>query len=147
MIKILNKLGIYNKSDFLQLFLQFIKFGIVGVSNTLISYVIYIVCVYIGIHYIWANTIAFIVSVLNAYYWNSKYVFKQGEADARARIKSAAKLFVSYTATFLLGTILLVLWVEGLGISENIAPLINYCITIPLNFVLNKFWSFNEKTF
>ena len=56
---------------------QFIKFGFVGVSNTLISYITYIICINIGVHYLIASILGFIISVLNSYFWNSKYVFKQ----------------------------------------------------------------------
>ncbi|MEG2931919.1 MAG: GtrA family protein [Ruthenibacterium sp.] len=30
------------------------------------------------------------------------------------------------------------------GVSEWIAPVINLVITIPLNFILNKFWTFKQ---
>jgi putative flippase GtrA len=32
--------------------------------------------------------------------------------------------------------------VNYLNISEFIAPILNLIITIPLNFLLNKFWAF-----
>ena len=58
---------------------QFIKFGLVGISNTLVAYVTYSLCVYIGIHYLIANAIGFFISVLNAYYWSDRFVFKKGK--------------------------------------------------------------------
>ena len=39
---------------------QFIKFGIVGVSNTLISYVTYMAGITWGLHYLLANLLAFV---------------------------------------------------------------------------------------
>jgi Predicted membrane protein len=128
-------------------YIQFIKFGIVGVSNTLISLGVYWLCYYfLHLHYQLANVIAFVVSVTNAYYWNSRYVFKTGEKrDAKAHAKAYLKAFASYGATFLLSTALLTFWVEVCHISEGIAPVINLLVTIPLNFVLNKFWAFKDK--
>ena len=127
------------KEDFWNVIKQFIKFGIVGVSNTLISLLIYYVLIYFKINYIVANTIGFIVSVLNAYYWNNRYVFKKSnEGNLRPMIKT----FVSYGTTFVLSTILLVVMVDYLNISNIIAPILNLIITIPLNFLLNKFWAF-----
>ncbi len=128
-----------NKKEFFDFCKQFIKFGLVGVSNTLISLVIYYILVYFNVNYIVANTIGFIVSVLNSYYWNNKYVFDKTE---RGTVKPLIKVFMSYGSTFLLGTFLLFLMVQVIGISELIAPLINLVITIPINFLLNKFWAF-----
>lgn len=138
-MKLFSKLGIHTKEDFYKLVKQFFKFGIVGLSNTVISLGMYYLLVFFNVNYIVANTIAFVVSVLNAYYWNNKYVFNKKE---KGHGKSMVKVFASYGSTFLLSTGLLFLMVNILGISELIAPLINLIITIPLNFILNKFWAF-----
>lgn len=125
---------------------QFIKFGIVGASNTLIAYVIYSICVYLGIHYLLANALGFFISVLNAYYWSDRFVFKKGEGEARSAIWTLAKTYVAYGSTgLLLACILLYLYVDKLHISEYIAQLLVLVITIPLNFIINKFWSFKTK--
>lgn len=121
---------------------QFVKFGMVGVSNTIISYVVYVVLVYIHVHYLIASLMGFIVSVLNAFYWNNKYVFKE-EAEKRVWWKALIKTFISYAGTGLvLSNILLVFWIEILHVPEMIGPLLSLVITIPLNFVLNKYWAF-----
>ena len=125
---------------------QFIKFGIVGASNTLIAYVIYSICVYLGTHYLLANALGFFISVLNAYYWSDRFVFKKGEGEARSAIWTLAKTYIAYGSTgLLLASILLYLYVDKLHISEYIAQLLVLVITIPLNFIINKFWSFKTK--
>ncbi len=146
MIKLLKKCGIESKHDFKKLIVQFIKFGIVGVSNTLISLAIYYVLVYFNCNYIVANTLGFIISVLNAYYWNNKYVFKSKEKanGAKDKVKQLVKVYMSYGVTFLLSTVLLYVMVDLMHISEYIAPIINLCITVPLNFVMNKLWAFKK---
>lgn len=122
---------------------QFIKFGLVGVSNTLISYVVYIVLVYLGMHYIIANIIGFTVSVFNAYYWNNRFVFKAKEGERRIWWKILGKTFMSYAGTgVILSNILLVVCIDLIGISEVIAPIIILLITIPLNYIMNKYWAF-----
>lgn len=128
-----------NEDKMHDFFIQFIKFGIVGISNTLISLSIYYILIYLNINYIIANTIGFICSVINAYYWNSKYVFKADEE--RNTLKSFSKVFISYSTTFILGTVLLYLWVNVFNISNLLAPIINLFITIPLNFLMNKLWA------
>ena len=66
--------------------LQFVKFGIVGLSNTLIAYAVYAACVWLGCHYLVANGLGFVVGVLNAYYWSDRYVFKKGEGETRSAL-------------------------------------------------------------
>jgi putative flippase GtrA len=136
----LSKLKIYSKEDFNNFVIQFAKFGLVGVLNTAISLVIYYAFLFINpTLYILGNTVGFVVSVLNSYYWNNKYVFQKSE---QGHLKTILKTFMAYGLTFVLGTILLFLMVELLGISKYIAPIINLVFTIPLNFMINKFWAF-----
>jgi putative flippase GtrA len=66
-------------------------------------------------------------------------VFRKGKGNGA---KPFAKTVAAYGSTFLLGTGLLYTMVDILGISQWVAPLINLCITIPLNFLLNKYWAF-----
>ena len=125
--------------------IQFVKFGIVGLSNTLISYVVYLAGVWLGMHYLLASVLGFVISVLNSFYWNNKYVFQQGNEE-RNLLLSLVKTFMAYAATGLvLANILLYIWVDILGISEYLGPIINLVITVPLNFVINKLWAFRGK--
>lgn len=127
-------------------FMQFVKFGLVGVSNTVISYVVYAILVYVGFHYLVASLLSFVVSVLNSYYWNSKYVFILEDGEERSRLQTLIKTFMAYAFTgLLLNNILLVFWVQVLHISEYIGPLINLLVSIPINYLINKFWAFRKK--
>ena len=126
-----------------KLFAQFMKFGIVGVSNTLISLGCYYVLVYFGVHYLLANGVGFVVSVCNSYFWNSRYVFK--DKKEQSGLRDFVKVFCSYGVSFCLSSVLMVLFVQVLGISEYLAPILRLVFTIPLNFVMNKLWAFKEK--
>ena len=123
--------------------IQFIKFGIVGVSNTLVSLAVYYVFLFIDSRlYLAGNIVGWIVSVANAFFWNNRYVFKEsGEPWFRKLIKT----YLSYGLTFLLSTVLLYIEVDMLSLSAVISPVINLVITIPINFLLNKFWTFSGK--
>lgn len=121
---------------------QFIKFGLVGVINTLLSLFIYYILIHFNVHYIIANLIGFILSVLNSFFLNNKYVFTNNKKDKI--LKKLFKVYLSYGTTLLFGTLLLSLQVELLGVSELIAPVINLFFTIPLNFLLNRNWAFKN---
>ncbi len=133
------------KKAWLRSLVQFIKFGIVGLSNTLISYVVYLVGVRFGMHYLLASVLGFVISVLNSFYWNNKYVFQQGDEERNLWL-TLVKTFMAYASTGLvLANILLYIWVDVLGISEYLGPIINLVITVPLNFVINKLWAFRGR--
>ena len=131
---------------------QFVKFGLIGVTNTAISYVLNVLVLLIlkpyGVawDYIAGNLISFFLSVLWSFYWNNKYVFTLEEGRSRNIGKALLKTYISYGFTgIFLNNILSYLWIEKLGISKYIAPLINLIVSVPLNFLINKFWAFEDK--
>lgn len=133
--------------------MQFIKFGIVGLSNTVISYVIYVGVLLLfqknkmipTIDYLVAQVIAFILSVLWSFYWNNKYVFQKKDDEERNLLQSLIKTYISYAFTGLfLNSILSLLWVEIVHIPKMVAPIINLLVSVPINFLMNKFWAFRK---
>lgn len=150
--------------------LQFIKFALVGVSNTLISEGIYVVLVFFRMHYIPASFIGFSLSVINAYYWNHKYVFKENaEGEQMVWWKVFCKTYIAYFWGYLANAALLVFWIDILKIGRILSPVaewlaargmerldakfcgdlaaaaLNLLITVPMNYVINKYWAYRQK--
>ena len=135
-----------------QTFKEFLQFGLVGVSNTIISYLLYVVTLLIvsksGVKfdYIIANIVSWLLRVLWSFYWNNKFVFKKEDGEERNIWAALFKTYVSYGFTgLILNNILSVLWVSVLHISKMLAPIINLVISIPINFFMNKLWAFSKK--
>lgn len=129
---------------------QFVKFGIVGFSNVIVSYGINVIALILlkkynlSYDYIIANMVAFILSVLWSFYWNNRFVFKE-EDGKRNLVKALLKTYVAYSfSCIILNNVLSWVWIEILGISKYIAPMINLIITIPVNFIMNKLWAFKK---
>lgn len=126
--------------------IQFIKFCVVGVSNTLVNLAVYYLIVLFNRElYLAAYVIAWLVSVLNAFFWNNRFVFKDKKAGWRSACIKLVKAYISYGTTMLLSVLLLRSQVEVWGISEIVAPIINVAVTTPINFVINKYWTFAQK--
>lgn len=123
---------------------QFILFGLVGGLNTILSLVIYWVLVHFHVHYVVANTIGFIITVFISYVLNTLFTFQKEENNSpKWSLKTLAKVYVSYSFTGLfLSNILLYLFVDIAGINVQLAPIIGLLVTIPINFILNKFWAY-----
>ena len=139
------------RDDAWKKFMQFVKFGIVGVSNTVISYVLNVLVLLVlkswevSWDFVAANIVAFLLSVLWAFYWNNRFVFTVEEDKHRNVGKVLLKTYISYGFTgIILNNLLSWLWIAIFGISKYIAPLINLIISVPLNFIINKFWTFRE---
>jgi putative flippase GtrA len=140
----LRRLGVENREDLKKLVLQFIRFGFVGLSNTLVSLACYYLFLWINEDlYLVGSIVGTIVSIANAFFWNDRYVFPGGKHSWRAKLKRLGKTYVSYGGTSILTIALL--WLEvQLGVSRRIAPIVNLIITIPLNFIINKLWTFKK---
>lgn len=159
------------KSGKLETLWQLIKFGLVGLSNTIVNYVVYSVCyLVLGINEYVATFLGFVISVLNAYFWQSRFVFRESE-DGEHRVwwQVLIKTYISYAFSGLLLTeLLLFLWIKVLDIGQYmtpladwivnygihmtpkdlavlLAPFINMVFTIPINFCINKFWAYRQK--
>lgn len=132
--------------------IQFIKFGIVGVSNTVISYLLNIGTLFLlksmGLtyDYLIANTVAFVLSVLWSFYWNERFVFIKNKEKFRSnRLVRLFKMYMSYAFTgIILNNVLSYGWISLFGISKLIAPLINSAVGVPINYFINKKWTFEE---
>ncbi len=122
---------------------QFVGFGIVGVFNNLISLGVYYLVIYFNTSwYLLGNVLGFLVSTLNAYLMNSKFVFKARQFDKQTLVKT----YCTYIISLGISTLLLYLLVDCFQIDARIAPIFSLMVTVPFNFILNRFWVYrNEK--
>lgn len=132
--------------------IQFIKFGIVGITNTVISYGIYSLVLFslkgfdLSSDYIIGNIVSFILSVLWSFYWNNRFVFKAKDGEKRNIWITLFKTYVAYGFTgIVLSNILSFIWIDKFGISKYISPILNLFISVPLNFIINKMWAFRKQ--
>lgn len=135
-------------------FMQFVKFCVVGVSNTIVAWVL-LTAIRLPLEaaglfgdyaYLIANILSWILSVAWSFFWNNKYVFKVGEGEERSIFKALIKTYISYSFTGLfLSNIILMVLVEVFGMSKLLAPLANAILCLPINFVINRFWAFKKE--
>lgn len=128
------------------LVIQFVKFGMVGAINTVLSYGITNIGYYVlNLHEQICNIVAFMITVFISFLLNSKFVFNKGNEKINFW-KSLLKVYASYSITGLFLTAILLYVEENIfGIPHYIATLMNLVVTIPINFILNKFWAYKDK--
>ena len=149
---VLGAFRIHPKDGTVRTLAQFVKFGVVGLSSTVFNYAVNVGVLLLlrpyGLSwdYIAGNVVAFVLSVLWSFYWNNKYVFSVGSGEQRDTWRTLIKTYMAYGFTgIILNNVLSAIWINALGISKYVAPMLNLIFSIPLNFIINKVWAFRTK--
>jgi putative flippase GtrA len=121
---------------------QFAQFAFVGAIGYVINIAVFTFALHVlGIHYLVAAVIAFLVSVANNFWWNRHWTF--AAHDGHAGFQAARFLTVSIVAfAFNLG--ILALLVEDAGMPKVAAQAIAIIAATPLSFLGQKLWSFGR---
>lgn len=121
--------------------IQFIKFGIVGISNTLLTaLIIWILLKVLHCSDYFSNFTGYIVGLLNSFIWNRKWTFE-------SKTKVSATLF-KFILTFAICYILqlgnLYLLLHFTHIDSYICQLLSIVVYTIINFILNKNYTFKN---
>lgn len=120
---------------------ELINYIIVGILTTLINYLAYYFLLQIGCHWISANSLAWVVAVLFAFYTNKKYVF-QSTKDIKTEI---SQFFAMRFATLVIENICLFILIQTLGCHQMISKVTVSIMTVVLNYILCKFKIFRKE--
>lgn len=119
---------------------QFMKFGIVGVINTALDYLIYSALIIVfHVHFLAANAVSFSLAVTNSYVLNRRWTFRSDNPDWK---KEATKFFLVNLVGLGLSEMFLKIFVHGLGVSPFIAKLMAVVIVLGWNFIGTRLWAF-----
>jgi len=112
---------------------EVLRFGVVGVLATLIQYAVYWVLIH------WLNpslsmTIGYIISFAFNFLASTRYTFR-----VKANARRGAGFALSHGVNWLLQmlTLNLFLWLD---VSKQWAPIPMFCICVPVNFLLVRFF-------
>ncbi|MCI9458585.1 MAG: GtrA family protein [Oscillospiraceae bacterium] len=122
---------------------KILKFGVTGVMNTAVDFVVYTVLVSVcGMGLYVSQMISYCCGMLNSYVINRKWTF-----DTRNGFFSLelVKFVVLNLAMMLLGMGIIYLCVEQLGLHKLLGKLISTVLVMAINFVLSNFWVFRNK--
>jgi putative flippase GtrA len=119
---------------------QLVKFCAVGASGYVVNLCVFALCVEgLGLHHLVGATIAFVVAVLNNFWWNRNWTFRARSGHAGFQ---AARFFTVSVVAFLFAASILELLVSVAEMPELPAQAISIVAATPLNFIGNKMWSF-----
>lgn len=141
-------------------FIQFIKFALVGASNTIIDMLVSMVLNAIFHWYYFAKVIGYCCGVLNSYLLNSRWTFKEERRkDAKEIISfigvNLVVLLISLGLMSLMkntwnlvewwDTLSLPSWMLKLVNGERFCMLVSAVICIVINFIGNKLFVFTNR--
>jgi putative flippase GtrA len=118
---------------------QFVKFGIVGVSNTLLAFAIYTVLLKVfGVWYLGASAIGFVVGAVNGFLLNRRWTFAGHVGDSLTPVRWG----VVQGCGLALNEGLLYLFVDGAGIEKLLGQAFATVIVTVITFLVNRAWTF-----
>jgi putative flippase GtrA len=121
---------------------QFVKFGIVGISNTLLTFAIYTLLLKVfGVWYIAASAIGFIVGATNGFLLNRRWTFAGHVGDAFTPLRWA----IVQGAGLGLNLGLLYLLVSDAGLDKLIAQALATIVVTITTFLVNRAWTFRHE--
>jgi putative flippase GtrA len=131
--------------------IQFLKYAIVGVMNTLLTLVVIFVCKSVfGVNAYVSNAIGYLVGVINSFVWNRNWVFKSNGRFSRQAVHFIFGFLICYAIQFAvvwglnqftlkdIEVNIVVMTLSGYGIATLIG---NVCYTL-CNFVYNRLVTF-----
>jgi putative flippase GtrA len=117
---------------------QFIKFVLVGIMTTALNFVIFAICLKLGLHYLPAAIVAFAIATINSYTWNRIWTFRAG----KHRNERLAKFTVVQLVGLSINLVVLSFLVESFSMNELVAQLLANGFVVLSNFTGNKLWTF-----
>ena len=111
---------------------EFARFLVAGAVNTGISYAVYLLLLAI-LPYLAAYTISYLVGIVISYLLLTRFVFR-----TRRRLATAVRFPLVYIAQYLIGSAVIVLLVETMGVRASIAAIAAIVVSIPVTFALSR---------
>ncbi|HCX6194933.1 TPA: GtrA family protein, partial [Listeria monocytogenes] len=92
-----------------------------------------------------ANTIAWVASVLFAYFSNKKYVFDSYTPTWEDKAREVSSFFGFRFLTYIVDFLVMILLISGLGMNELWAKIWTNVIVLILNYVFSKWIIFRVR--
>lgn len=130
--------------------MQVLLFALVGFSSALVNLGVYNLTLWCLRTLGWIPRFDFLLALLSgfviseawAFWFNRRYVFRAPGAPWK---ESLIKVYITYSITGIgLSSLLSLLWVSVFHIPKEIVTLLNDILCFPVNFLLNKYWSFRK---
>lgn len=129
---------------------QVLLFALVGCSSALVNLGVYNLVlwglraceIFPSFDFLIAQFFGFVLSVAWSFFFNRRYVFRAPGAPWK---ESLIKVYITYSLTGIgLSSLLSLLWIHIFHLPKEIVTILNDTACFPVNFLMNKYWSFRK---
>lgn len=121
----------------LQKYAMFIRYVVIGVLTTVVNIVVFFVFKHLGVNYLVANTIAWFVSVVFAFFTNKRIVFQSKSKNAAA-FAEMALFFILRAVSLILDDGLMYLGISVMMLNTGVVKIAVQIIVIITNYIFSK---------
>jgi dolichol-phosphate mannosyltransferase len=132
------RLGLRKPANWFEL----VRFATVGATGYVVNLAVFALFVHgFTVNYRVAALAAFVVAVLNNFWWNRHWTFDAGDGHPGFQ---AARFFLVSIGAFALNLVVLVALVSGAELPKVPAQAIAILCGLPVSFLGNKLWTFRR---
>jgi len=131
-----------NRATRLEILKQFLRFNVVGVLNTALTYGIYSGLVALGLHHLAAVGVEYVFGIVFSYLMNKRFTFTvRGRAGSRMFLR----MIVAYVPMLLLNALLLWLLVDRLHWNKYAGQAVALSFVSALSFTAQRRFVFRGR--
>lgn len=119
-----------------------IRFLFVGGINTAVGYGFYALFIFIGLDPYLATTLSTILGVINSYFWNKYFTFRQPKKSLHEVLRFVLVYAISYGANMGLVHI----FIDTLGMNSYVSGAVCLFVTTIVSYVGHNYFSFKNRS-
>ena len=109
---------------------EIIKYFFFGVLSTILNYILFVIFIKVGIHYVISNIVTYGIAVIISFWLNAKFVF---EDQNKARMQKLSKYIVNRIVLLTVENLMLIYLVETVKMSAEWAKLPIFIVLLVAN--------------
>ena len=125
---------------------EIIRYGFFGVLTTVVNFIVfYYFNSVLETSYIYANSLAIIISIIFAYVTNKKFVFKSQTHTFKQTFYEFLNFISLRLVSGIFDMVSMYLLIDGIGIDTNISKVLTPFIVVVSNYIFSKLFIFKNK--
>lgn len=110
-----------------------LNLGIIGISNSIFSYVLFVILIRFGIFYLFASTISFVTGTIFSYVLNSRYIFR-----SKVNVRTYIRFFIVSLISLFMSLVLLFVLKGLLFFNVYLAQIAVILVRFPIVYTINR---------
>ena len=122
--------------------LQLLKYGLVGIANTLSGYAVIFICIaYLNFSAVLGNLTGYIFGLVCSFFLNSSFTF----SDTNYSLQKGLRFLLVFIIAYLCNLLTLLITLHVFGLSDLVAQLPALVVFFFVSFFLNKYFVFESS--